>query len=63
MIKFTNIEYKDNDVKLSNEEGDAMYIPNDKLLLVTDESGVVSIKTIGSRATIGILEITNDDNG
>lgn len=55
MIRFTNINKSDNYVVLTSDKNEKYIIPADKFSVVYDESGSVSFKTIGSRATIGIM--------
>lgn len=52
---FTSITKEKGFIKLGTAEGDSVRIPEDKFLTVTDNSQLVSIKTVGSRATIGTI--------
>lgn len=55
IYNFTQIEDKGTHIKLSTSDGDSVSIPKDKFISIDDESGLVSIKTVGSRATIGTI--------
>lgn len=55
IYNFTQIEDKGTHIKLSTSDGDSVRIPKDKFVSINDESGLVSIKTVGSRATIGTV--------
>lgn len=55
IYNFTQIEDKGTHIKLSTSDGDSVSIPKDKFVSIDDESGLVSIKTVGSRATIGTI--------
>lgn len=53
-MRFYSIDRGETSVRL---EGDniAYTIPSDKFVAVDDESGDIAIKTVGSRATIGLI--------
>ena len=55
MVYFNSIEKADSYVLLTTENNEKYIIPNDDVIFVDDESGMVSVKTTGSRKTIGLL--------
>ena len=55
MIKFTEINKTETYVELTTEDGQKMIMPTSSFILIDDESGALSVKTTGSRRTIGIV--------
>lgn len=55
IYRFTSITKEKGFIKLGTSEGDSVRIPVNKFVTINDESGDVSIKTVGSRATIGTI--------
>ena len=45
--------------RLIDENNNASFYPQNSLILVNDESGLLSIKTVGSRKTLGLVSIPN----
>ena len=42
-------------MELTTDNNEKYVIPNDDVIFVDDESGMVSVKTTGSRKNIGLL--------
>ena len=55
MVYFNSINKQESYVELTTETNEKYVIPNDDVIFVDDESGMVSDKTMGSRKTIGLL--------
>lgn len=55
MIRFDTITKTDEYVELTTSDGQKMILPTSTVIFVEDESNDVSIKTIGSRKTIGLI--------
>lgn len=53
MIKFTDINKTETYVELTTDNGEKMLMPTSSAIFVDDESGAISVKTTGSRKTIG----------
>lgn len=45
--------------KLIDENNNTSFYPQNSLILVNDESGLLSIKTVGSRKTLGLVPVPN----
>ena len=55
MVYFNSINKQESYVELTTDNNEKYVIPNDDVIFVDDESGMVSVKTTGSRKTIGLL--------
>lgn len=55
MVYFNSINKQESYVELTTENNEKYVIPNDDVIFVDDESGMVSVKNVGSRKTIGLL--------
>lgn len=55
MIIFDSITKTDTYVQLSRGNDETMIMPSSSVIYTDDESGYVSIKTTGSRKTIGLI--------
>ena len=55
MVYFTSINKQESYVELTTENNEQYVIPNDDVIFVDDNSGMVSIKNTGSRKTIGLI--------
>ena len=45
--------------KLIDENGNVSFYPQSSLILINDESGLLSIKTVASRKQIGLAPVPN----
>lgn len=45
--------------RLIDENNNTSFYPQNSLILVNDESGLLSIKTVGSRKTLGLVSVPN----
>ena len=45
--------------KLIDENGSVSFYPQSSLILVNDESGLLSLKVVGSRKTLGLVPVPN----
>ena len=45
--------------KLIDEHGEVSFYPQNSIILVNDESGLLSLKTVSSRKTIGLVPVPN----
>ena len=54
-MQFTSFTKTDSYYEFTGCGGEFVVIPSDKIILVDDESGLYSIKLIGSRQTIGTV--------
>lgn len=55
MVYFNSINKQESYVELTTENNEQYVIPNDDVIFVDDNSGMVSIKNTGSRKTIGLI--------
>lgn len=55
MVYFTSINKEKAYTRLQTKNGEIYVIPNDDIVFVDDESGLVSVKNTGSRKTIGVI--------
>lgn len=54
---YNSITKNDTYVELSNgENGEKQIMPTSSVILVDDESGMIAIKTIGSRKTVALVK-------
>lgn len=56
MVKFISYTLDNDCYTFVAENGDEMLMPAQSVILTDDNSGVISIKTIGSRKTVGIMD-------
>ena len=52
---YTSINKTDEYVELSTSDGQKMILPTSTVIFVEDQSNDISIKTVGSRKTIGLI--------
>ena len=55
MVYFNSINKQESYVELTTETNEKYVIPNDDVIFVDDNSGMVSVKNTGSRKTIGLI--------
>lgn len=55
MVYFNSINKQESYVELTTENNEQYVIPNDDVIFVDDNSGMVSVKNTGSRKTIGLI--------
>lgn len=57
MVYFTSIAKTDTYVEMNTRDNELYVIPNDDVIFVDDNSGMVSVKNTGSRKTIGLIPV------
>lgn len=57
MVYFNSIEKANTYVELTTENNEKYVIPNDDVIFVNDNSGMVSVKNTASRKTIGLIPV------
>ena len=57
MVYFNSINKQESYVELTTENNEQYVIPNDDVIFVDDNSGMVSVKNTGSRKTIGLIPV------
>ena len=57
MVYFTSIAKTDTYVEMSTRDNEKYVIPNDDIIFVDDNSGMVSVKNTASRKTIGLIPV------
>lgn len=55
MVYFNSINKQESYVELTTENNEQYVIPNDDVIFVDDNSGMVSVKNTGSRKAIGLI--------
>lgn len=55
MVYFTSINKEKAFTRLETKNGEIYVIPNDDIVFVDDESGLVSVKNTASRKTVGVI--------
>ena len=57
MVYFNSINNTGTYVELTTENNEKYVIPNDDVIFVNDNSGMVSVKNTASRKTIGLIPV------